>query len=613
MTALPQDASSLQSLLASDSQNAEAHAALGLLMLKNAPPIENGVPNGDIVNALMHFRDAINYGYWTSEIIRPFIQTLGAITTIPRDWNIEGAFLRALRANLMSVFEFRPALMAILDGQTQKIGIMSEAIKHAWQGNEQALENLLIDSELRDVLAHPALTAVMKSTVIASFEIEYLFAYLRRHYLNRAIGDDANVIHPSERAFCYALADQCFLSEYAIWSNSEENLHCDILAETFNANLAENPNLDPFPAAILACYKPLVSFPWATKLDTLYPTDDPEGFGAIVQRHIREPEIEKELMASLTEVAEISNETSLAVKEQYEEHPYPRWVTPAIGASRPFQENLDAKFPNSDLTYLKQITIPEILVAGCGTGQQIVHAFSAYDAWNVTAIDVSRASLAYAQRQIQKHKFPNIDFLLCDILNVGQLGKQFDIIDCTGVLHHMADPLEGWRALIDVLKPGGVMSIGLYSATARRGIVEAQAYAKKRNFASDSIGIRQFRHEILEAMRDPADRWNKQDAALLGVALNLCHDFYSTSMCRDLVFHVQEKNYTLQELESAISDLGLRFMGFKFETDASYKNYFSRFPGDRSGTNFKNWITFEKENPDTFLGMYNFDVQKPLS
>lgn len=613
MTALPQDEAGLQKLLAGDPNNAEAHAALGELILRRTTLEQGAAPPEDAATAVLHLRDAINLGHRTPAVIKRFTRTLGMIPAIPSHWNIDGAFLRAFEEGLVSPKDFRPALMSLLNGVSQHKGSVQEAVALAWRGDEQTLTDLMSAGRLPDALAHPALTTVMRSTLIGSLEVEYLFVFIRRYYLRYALSPKAIALHPSDRAFCYALADQCFLTEYAFWSDAEDVLQCDILAEAFGANLAENPYADPFPAAVLACYKPLHTFSWADKLMHLYPAPDPGGFGAIVQRHIREPTVERELAASIPEVAEISDETSLGVKQQYEENPYPRWAMTMVGPGEPFHEAARAKYPIADFTLFSQITRPEILVAGCGTGQQIMLLISGYDTWDLTGIDMSRASLAYAQRQMHKLGVPDINLMVCDILNVSQLGKRFDFVECVGVLHHMADPIKGWRALVDVLRPGGIMTVGLYSAVARRTVIKAQAYAEARGYKPDADGVRRFRHEILEAMRKPGTALNNGRAAVLGASLRSFEDFHSTSMLRDLVFHVQEKNFSVEEVRDAIAALDLRFLGFKFTSDVSTKSYIARFPNDSHGTDLSNWIVFEKENPDTFTGMYIFDVQKPLN
>jgi len=613
MTELPQDEAGLKALLTNDASNAEAHGALGLSVLRRVTLTMGMAPTADIESALAHLRDAINLGHRTQEILKSFIKTLGTITSAHKDWNLDGAFLHALQERGLGVIEFLPALAALLNGRKQDQGSVVEAQNLAWHGDHQTLADLLKTGGLQSALSSPTLTSVMKSTTMGSLAIEVLFTFVRRHFLEYAIGPDAIALHPADRAFCYALADQCFLSEYAMQNGSGEELKCEILSETFSANLAEDPNTDPFPAAVLACYKPLSSFSWAEKLTQLYPVADPGGFGAIVQRHIQEPAIEKALAPKIPEVTEISDKTSLAVKQQYEENPYPRWVTQITRPASPFGEAIQTKYSNSDLRHLGQVTRPEILIAGCGTGHQIISSILGYEAWDLTAIDVSRASLAFAQRQMQKFKVPDINFLVCDILDVRRLEKQFDLVECVGVLHHMSDPIKGLHALTDVLRPGGIMSIGLYSALARRFVIDAQAYATERGYEPTTKGIRQFRHELIEAMRNPTATVNGRKAAKLGAALGGLIDFYATSECRDLVFHVQERNFTLREIESAISTLGLQFLGFKFASYTIYKDYSARFPDDPSRTKLSNWITYEEENPDTFINMYNFDVQKLLN
>ena len=61
----------------------------------------------------------------------------------------------------------------------------------------------------------------------------------------------------------------------------------------------------------------------------------------------------------------------------------------------------------------------------------------------------------------------NVQFRQGDILALANLDKRFEIVECAGVLHHMADPIAGWRILVDLLQPHGLIRIGLYSARAR--------------------------------------------------------------------------------------------------------------------------------------------------
>ena len=55
-----------------------------------------------------------------------------------------------------------------------------------------------------------------------------------------------------------------------------------------------------------------------------------------------------------------------------------------------------------------------------------------------------------------------------DILKLEKLDRRFDIVESAGVLHHMDQPMKGWKVLVDCLNEGGLMKIGLYSELARQ-------------------------------------------------------------------------------------------------------------------------------------------------
>jgi hypothetical protein len=86
-------------------------------------------------------------------------------------------------------------------------------------------------------------------------------------------------------------------------------------------------------------------------------------------------------------------------------------------------------------------------------------------------------------------------------------------------------------------------------------------------------------------------------------------DFFSTSECRDLLFHVQEHQLTLPEIEAFLRRHSLQFLGFELAPGIA-ANYRLRFPEDRSMSNLASWQTFETENPSTFASMYQFWMQK---
>jgi len=268
----------------------------------------------------------------------------------------------------------------------------------------------------------------------------------------------------------------------------------------------------------------------------------------------------------------IADSISRQVQAQYEENPYPRW------------RDLDvARIP-------KNQDRQTILIAGCGSGRQpIMTAVGAPDSL-VFGIDLSRTSLAYGLMKARDYGVDNVRFAQMDLLDVGQLGAQFDAISCVGVLHHMAEPLAGLMALKGALAPGGQLKLALYSATGRAGILAAIKYREERGAAPTPEGIRAFRQDIY---RLPA--WHPARFVLSA------SDFYSLSGARDLLFHVQERNYTLDSLRALIDGSGLRLQQFVASPEATA---LFRRAGFRDPLDFDGWRAVERENPLIFGSMY---------
>jgi len=86
-------------------------------------------------------------------------------------------------------------------------------------------------------------------------------------------------------------------------------------------------------------------------------------------------------------------------------------------------------------------------------------------------------------------------------------------------------------------------------------------------------------------------------------------DFFSTSACRDLLFHVQEHRMTIPRIKAFLGESGLQFIGFDLDAAVRAK-YRSRFPDDPAMIDLDHWHAFETEHPRTFAGMYQFWIQK---
>jgi hypothetical protein len=162
----------------------------------------------------------------------------------------------------------------------------------------------------------------------------------------------------------------------------------------------------------------------------------------------------------------------------------------------------------------------------------------------------------------------------------------------------MEDPVRGWQVLTGLLKPEGIMRIALYSEKARAGLVEAMKIIKQKNYPSTAEGIRKFRREAPTVL--PADVYRRITKSV---------DYFSLSMCRDLLFHVQEHRFTIPQLQKVLDQLGLAFREMSVDSSVRVK-YEGLYPDDPKRTSLSHWDEFEAAYPDTFKGMYQFWCQK---
>jgi SAM-dependent methyltransferase len=263
------------------------------------------------------------------------------------------------------------------------------------------------------------------------------------------------------------------------------------------------------------------------------------------------------------------------VQAQYEANPYPRWVE--LQAAAPIDEDLD------------------ILIAGCGTGRVALSMAKGRPNSRVLAVDLSRTSLAYAMRAARMLGVDNIAFAQADLLQLGALDRTFDVIECSGVLHHMADPFAGARVLAGLLRPGGQMRIGVYSTIARAYLTPAKALAAGHPPTTE--GIRAVRRAILDAAAG---------SPLREVAAS--RDFYSISACRDLLMHVQEQTLTFADLQRMLDENGLELEAVNVPPPI-LDIYRTMFP-DAPLTDLDRWAQFEERHPATFRGMYQVSARK---
>lgn len=452
---------------------------------------------------------------------------------------------------------------------------------------------------LAALAADPLLRAVLEAAPVTTMEFERFLTCARHALLETA--SIAGPPDPSDNAalpFYAALARQCFVNEYVFYSDDGERLAAAACYERLQTLLDANDVVPPLLVLAVAAYFPLYTLRDANQLlDANYPSPIQEVLG----QQIREPLEEQALRAGIDCLTAIAPGVSERVRDQYEQNPYPRWVKlPKCNQSRRFNDELRHRLPFALFTPLPDDSAPEVLIAGCGTGSHSIVSAQRFRGARVLAIDLSLSSISYAIRKTRQLGITNIEYAQADILKLIDIARTFDIIESGGVLHHLADPFMGWRALVSRLRPGGFMGLGFYSDVARRHVVKAREFIASRGYAGTYDDIRRFRQDLAA-----------QDASVDLQRLTKSSDFYSTSECRDLLFHVQEHRLTLDQIELFIAESRLAFLGFELDPRVRHQ-YRVRFTDDPSGTNLRNWSIFEADNPKTFVGMYRFWIQKPI-
>ena len=450
-----------------------------------------------------------------------------------------------------------------------------------------------------DALTGDALALrLLELAVIPSPELERAFTRLRRALL--ACRRDATALAAGWDAFACALALQCHLNEYVWMETAAETAALADVERRLTGDLAAGQTPETATLAVYAAYRPLHRLPGAATLPDLTAGAGPAA-ARLVARQAAEPLAEEALKAVMPRLTPVADAVSQMVRRQYEENPYPRWTTAGLqDQPAPTAAVIRAMFPHVALPPDPRWEAPEILIAGCGAGRESLWVANQFKGASVLAVDLSLSSLAYARRQSERLGAANIVYGQADILQLGALNRRFDIVQSVGVLHHMDDPMAGWRALTDLVRPGGLMKIGLYSERARAAVVAGRAFIAERGYGASTEEIRRFRQDALALPDDHPIRPATRSA-----------DFFSVSACRDLLFHVREHRMTPLQIADMLDRLGLVFLGFQLEDPATARLYRARFPDDPTMTSLAAWDRFEEERPLTFGGLYEFWLRRP--
>ena len=435
---------------------------------------------------------------------------------------------------------------------------------------------------LRDRLFRAALT----HGVVADIEIEFLLTALRRRLLLSPSLLEARPVYE----FACVLLRQCLNNEYVFFADEDERARLGELNVDIDA-LFNGDTVAGGAFQLWSLYYPIHE---TLGLETRAADRvSPRALRAVLRDELDARGKEAALADSLPRLTAVSDETSRRVAAQYRNDPYPRWLSLQAPEPGSAKDRMGGHFSADALTVIDGPC--DVLIAGAGTGRQAVHSAIGYGAGcQVLAVDLSPPSLGYGARMAEALGEGNLRFAIADIQCLEGTDDRFDVIECVGVLHHMADPYEGWRALLTRLRTGGLMLIGLYSAVSRRVIGALSEDPDWPGPDADDDALRVYRRKLM-------DRASGED----GFALTKSADFFTKSGFRDLALHVSEQPCTIPEIGDFMANNGLEFHGFSLP-DETMRAYGDAFPGDGPPGTLDHWRAFEQNNPQTFSGMYLF-------
>lgn len=237
------------------------------------------------------------------------------------------------------------------------------------------------------------------------------------------------------------------------------------------------------------------------------------------------------------------------VCEFYTEHPYPPPVENLDRARDEWQDEHRHRaefhlfWPNR-----KYRADLDILVVGCGTWQAAKYALCR-PGTRVIGVDVSTTSLDHTERLKRKYKLTNLELQQMPVEGVAALDRRFDLVVCTGVLHHLEDPDEGLRALRSVLKPDGAIYFMVYAPYGRAGVYLLQEYCRR-------LGIGTSAREINELASTVKALPSQHPLASL---LRGSRDALNADALADALLNPRDRSYSVPQLFDFIDRNGLEF------------------------------------------------------
>lgn len=559
-----------------DSRNAQLHFELAAVLA--------GL--GEIEDTAVHLTLCLRFKPQHEEAALRLSRLLGRFT-IADFSRLEPFGLKAALG--FATIDSQPIAEAALKHLAATVPELTNALQAARSGEAMEAARRLLLNRTSDALKSDLLLSALRAGVVKDIALEKLLTALRRVLLLEAAPERFE--DRAFYAFALALLAQAWNND-RVWAESDEE------SRALDGIKIDKPAL---LAGDLEISRKLLLFSLYRPLDGILEPVDAGSCGQMRPKPLRDQVthyLERRLeeataAAELPRLAPVADDTSRRVARQYEASPYPRWKSLRISTPGSMKSSLARFIDPARLVFMDGAF--DVLIAGAGTGKQALQAASAYGPQaRLLAMDLSAPSLGYASSAAKRYGASNVEFVIADILDLDRLDRQFDIIECVGVLHHMADPWAGWRKLLARLKPGGLMYIGLYSAVSRANILALRNEPDYPGPECDDRTARTWRAELLACPEGSP-----------GADLAVSSDFYTLHEFRDLALHASEQPVTLDAIGCFLDENELAFRGFTLDP-LILSAFASQYPEGIWPGALADWQKFEQAQPRTFDGMYRF-------
>jgi SAM-dependent methyltransferase len=263
-----------------------------------------------------------------------------------------------------------------------------------------------------------------------------------------------------------------------------------------------------------------------------------------------------------------------SVRNQYESYPYPI-RDPDNEKKGIFCTNIDFLGKINHYCFNGRLDLNKyfrVLIAGGGTGDATVHLaeqIRGSDA-EIIYIDISSTSMEIAKQRAEVRGLNNITWLQGSLLDLSNMDiGNFDYINCSGVLHHLEDPVEGLKALRSHVKDPGAIGVMVYGKYGRTGIYHMQELMSLINAGEAELSKQlENTRAILDYL--PNTNWLAHGPITINSQLD-------DSNLVDLLLHSQDRPYSVLELYQWLESCGLNMVGFVTD-QALYKpeNYIKK-------------------------------------